>query len=479
MPSTEPQRGLRRATGRGVARVAALIGCCLTACAALALVAGSADAHPLSTTAVLLDIGSDQVTGQVQLPIDRLAIALDQPLTATVIDQPAKLDELRRYVAAHLSATNVDDGAAWVVSTTGARVGEVDNVDHLLVDIRMRPPSGVVRDLTLHYDGIVHRLISHRILVSARPVGADTYTAVGVIDWQSQTVTVPAQNVTAQQGFLAAVTLGIHHIAEGADHLLFLLMLLLPAPLLAKRGRWGRAGDLRHQAWRTLHVVSAFAVGHSLTLALAALGYVSVPSRIVESMIAVSILASGVHAIRPILRGGEVWIAGGFGLMHGLGFAALLGQLDLGRGSLVVELLGFNLGIELAQLIVVALVMPSLVVLSRSGVYATVRTGLAVSGVVFAAGWLAERTTVIDVDPFESISTTLVSHPWAVPAALAFAAAVTMALRPRRTSSKDSSTARLIVSSRAGSYRALVQSRSLPHLGRTPSVPSAEPTRPR
>lgn len=176
-------------------------------------------------------------------------------------------------------------------------------------------------------------------------------------------------------------------------------------------------------------------MGHSLTLALAALGYVSVPTRIVESLIAVSIVVSGVHAIRPIARGGEVWIAAGFGLMHGLAFAALLGQLDLGRGSLVVELLGFNLGIELTQLIVVALVMPSLIVLSRSHVYPAVRTGLAVLGVVLATGWLAERTSLISADPLESVATALVAYPFAVPAALALAAVAVhhrlFALSPR------------------------------------------------
>ena len=411
-----------------LARLAALIGCFLTACAALVLLPADADAHPLSTTAILLDIGSDHVSGQIQLPIDRLAIALDQPLTADVVAQPDKLDELRHYVAAHLRVTNADDGVSWTVATTGAYVGSVDNVDHLLVDVDMTPPDGGVRELALRYDGIVHRLLSHRILVSARPAGTDAFTAVGVLDWQSQTLTVPAQNTAGLQGFFAAVALGIHHIAEGADHLLFLLMLLLPAPLLAKRGRWARADDLRRQARRTLHVVTAFAVGHSLTLALAALGYVNVPTRIVESLIALSIVVSGAHAIRPIVRGGEVWIAAGFGLMHGLAFAALLGQLDLGPGSLVVELLGFNLGIELAQLIVVALVMPSLIILSRSHIYPTIRTGLAGMGVVLATGWLAERTTLIDANPFEAISTTLVAHPFTVPAALAITAGATVAL---------------------------------------------------
>ena len=431
MSSTVAPRCGRGSARHWAARTATVIACLLTACTAVALVPTSADAHPLSTTAILLDIGADHVTGELQLPLDRLAIALNQPLTAPVAARPAQLDELRNYVAGHLSAGDATTGTPWAVSVTDARIGAVDQVDHLLVHLALTPPRDAAGDLELHYDGIVHRLLSHRILVSSRPAGTDdAYTAVGVLDWQSQTLDVPRQGASAEQGFLAAVSLGIHHIGEGADHLLFLLMLLLPAPLLARRGRWVRADDLSRQVRRTVHVVTAFAVGHSLTLALAALGYISVPTRVVESLVAVSILVSGVHAVRPIVRGGEVWIAGGFGLMHGLAFAALLGRLDLSRSSLVTELLGFNLGIELTQLLVVALVMPSLVILSRSRAYPLVRTSLAGLGIILAVGWLAQRTAVIDTDPLEGISDALVDHPLAVPAVLALAAL--RVARPRR-----------------------------------------------
>ena len=408
---------------------------CLATCAALIAFPAAADAHPLSTTAVLLDVGADQVTGEIQLPLDRLAIALNQPLTNAVAAEPATLAELQSYVATHLSATDPTTGTPWAVSVSNARTGVVDGIDHLVVDIAMTPPGTVGASVTLHYDGIVHRLVSHRIIVSTRPAGTDdAYTALGILDWQTQTIDMPTQGATAEQGFPAAVTLGIHHIAEGADHLLFLLMLLLPAPLLARRGRWQPADDLRRQVRRTVHVVTAFAVGHSLTLALAALGYISVPTRVVESLIAVSILVSGIHAIRPVVRGGEVWIAGSFGLMHGLAFAALLGGLDLNRTSLVTELLGFNLGIELTQLLVVALVMPSLIILSRSRTYPTVRITTATLGIVLAAGWLAQRTTLINTDPLAGITDTLVEHPIAVPAALALLASTVTAAQLRRTS---------------------------------------------
>ncbi|WP_197677144.1 HupE/UreJ family protein [Friedmanniella luteola] len=378
---------------------------------------------------MLLDVGSHEVIGQVQLPIDRLAIAVDQPgLTTEIAVQPSKIEEFRRYVAEHTAATGTTDGEPWDVAVANGRVQTLDGVDHLVYDLTLRPPDGVVANFRLSYDAIVTRLVSHRVFVSARPASTQAYTAVGLIDWESQDLTVPAAGATADQGFLPAVRLGAHHITEGADHLLFVLMLLLPAPLLARRGRWERTENLRRSSWRVVHVVTAFAVGHSITLALAALGYVHAPTRVVESMIAVSILVAGLHAIKPIVRGGDTWIAAGFGLMHGLAFATLLGQLGLGRGSLVTELLGFNLGIELTQLLVVTLVMPSLMVLSRTSVYPAARTVQAGSGVLLAAAWLAERTTLLRTNPLAPLPDALVAHPLVVVASLALAATIAWAV---------------------------------------------------
>jgi hypothetical protein len=246
----------------------------------------------------------------------------------------------------------------------------------------------------------------------------------------SSCTTTPVQ----QQGFLDAIRLGIHHIASGSDHLLFLLMLLLPAPLIASHGRWVRRADggraatgwagVGRVSWRVVHIVTAFAVGHSLTLAVSALGWLDLPSRLVESGIAVSVLVSAVHAIRPLVHSGEVLIAGGFGLLHGLVFAAILKGLDLSRTGLVTTLLGFNLGIEVTQLIVVAVVMPSLLLLSRTAAYPALRHSMAAVGAVLATCWLAERIGLIRSNPTEPVATLLVEQPVALTVGLAVVAIV-------------------------------------------------------
>ena len=390
--------------------------------------ATTASAHPLSTTAILLDVGADSVTGEVELPVDRLALGLDDPtLTPASATVPAELARLRAYVGEHTAATGAD-GTRWTVRVGGGRIESIDGVDHLVLDLDLSPPQGQVQDFTLTYDAIVEHLLSHKILVSQRSAGAGDYTTVGVLDWQEHSVAVPVAGAGQARGFLASAHLGVEHISQGADHLLFLVMLLLPAPLLASGGAWVRRTDLRRAGWRVVHVVTAFAIGHSTTLALAALGYVHVDTRVVESLIAVSILASAVHAARPLVPGGEAAIAAGFGLVHGLAFAALIDQLDLGRTSLVVDLLGFNLGIELTQLIVVALLMPSLMLLSRTVLYPGVRLVLATAGGVLAAAWLAERTSLVATDPLEPVAQALVDHPFVVAGALAAVAVVTVAV---------------------------------------------------
>lgn len=192
-------------------------------------------------------------------------------------------------------------------------------------------------------------------------------------------------------GFASVFRLGMRHIAEGTDHLLFLLVLLLPAPLIVSQSHWAGFAGLRRSAFRILRIVTAFTLGHSITLALAAWGFVRVPARPIEVLIAVSILVSAIHALRPLFPGKEAAIAAFFGLIHGLAFAATFGELGLGRWERVAGILAFNLGIETMQLVVVAAIMPSLVLLSRTRAYPFFRIGGAVFAGLASAGWIAER----------------------------------------------------------------------------------------
>jgi hypothetical protein len=210
-----------------------------------------------------------------------------------------------------------------------------------------------------------------------------------------QVTLAEAKAVTSQgftwSGFAGAFHLGVRHIAEGTDHLLFLLTLLLPAPLLALSGRWKGRATVRHSLTQILRIVTAFTLGHSLTLALSGVGLVRLPSRPVEVLIAVSILVSAIHAIRPLFPGREAIIAASFGLIHGLAFASALNELGVTGWYRLVNVFGFNLGIEALQLAVVTITLPALLLLSRTRFYSAFRIAGAAFACVASCAWIIER----------------------------------------------------------------------------------------
>jgi len=151
---------------------------------------------------------------------------------------------------------------------------------------------------------------------------------------------------------------GFRHILLGYDHVLFLLTLLLPAVVLRADGGWRPVGAFAPAALDVAKIVTAFTLAHSLTLALATLHLVDLPSRLVESAIAATIVLAALNNLHPVVTRRMWLLAFGFGLVHGLGFAGALAALGLPRQAFLWSLLAFNLGIELGQLAIVVLFLP-------------------------------------------------------------------------------------------------------------------------
>lgn len=232
---------------------------------------------------------------------------------------------------------------------------------------------------------------------------------------------------TALGGFGSMFRLGMRHIAEGTDHLLFLLALLLPAPLLVATGRWGSFSGVRPSLLQILRVVTAFTIGHSITLALAAFRVLRVPAQPIEVLIAVSILISAIHAVRPLFPGWEPSIAAFFGLIHGLAFATTLDGLGVDGSALLANLLAFNVGIETMQLIVVAATLPSLLLLSRMRAYTLVRLGAAGFAGLASMGWIVERVLSVD-SSVDLVGNTVARHAIWIVAALLLGAVLSCSL---------------------------------------------------
>ena len=185
---------------------------------------------------------------------------------------------------------------------------------------------------------------------------------------------------------------GAWHIWIGFDHILFLLSLLLPAVLLWRAPRWQPVDGFGAAFWDVFRIVTAFTVAHSITLSLAALHVISLPSRLVESAIAASVVLAALNNLKPLVQSRRWAVAFGFGLIHGFGFATVLAELGLPGDALVLALVGFNLGVELGQLAIVALFLPLAYSLRRTRFYRrTVMVGGSVLIALVAAVWLVER----------------------------------------------------------------------------------------
>jgi hydrogenase/urease accessory protein HupE len=174
------------------------------------------------------------------------------------------------------------------------------------------------------------------------------------------------------------VAAGIEHILIGPDHILFLVGLLL------------LGGSIR----RLAVVVTSFTLAHSVTLTIAALRIFSPPARVVEPLIALSIIYVGIDNL--MVRGGRDvrgWIAFTFGLVHGFGFASVLREMDLPARALGWSLFSFNLGVEIGQLLIVAVVASALAALRHRSELAGRRLATAGSLVVVVAGafWFVQR----------------------------------------------------------------------------------------
>ncbi|MBK3580594.1 HupE/UreJ family protein [Streptomyces sp. MBT65] len=377
--------------------------------ATLLLGASPAAAHPMPHSVVQLDVYKDEVTAQLALPVGDFTTASGIDLnTLASTALPTRSKAIRTYLAAHIHPTTLK-GEAWQVTIGALSLSHTEQTStgpyrELVAKAVLTPPAGAdVRHFTFDYDVIVHQVVTHITLVTVRQdwaagrVTGDGATQVGTIRLDVRHMKVPPLTVdlgkgSAWRGFVAMLELGGNHILTGTDHLLFLLILLLPAPLLAAGGRWngGLAGP-RAALARIGRITLAFTIGHSVALAATALTRFEIPGRPVEAFIAASILVGAIHAIRPLFPGKEALVAGVFGLGHGMAFSFVLAEMHLSTTQLATSLLAFNLGIELVQLLLVCLALPSLLVLARLRVQPALRVTGALITATAAIGWLTDR----------------------------------------------------------------------------------------
>jgi hypothetical protein len=345
--------------------------------------ATAAQAHPVGTTGVLIEVKGDRLGLTLQLQLDQLnkAAGLDLVPGGSI---PA--EDIARLIDEKVALTAGDE--AYTTEITRIGYGTINGSDALIVNLAAASPSGP-GPFNLDYSLLTDKLSGHKVYVS-RVVEGDEPELLGVISAAQPTLAIDVDSEKASVG--AMIGQGMHHIADGYDHLLFLAVLLLSAPLAAKRTaagwRWSlRADSLRSSVKRILTIVTAFTLGHSITLLIVSLGWFTPPVRYVETFVAVSIAAAAWNLVRPMFAHGEVLLAGGFGLVHGMAFATTILEMNLDMQDTLLAVLGFNIGIELAQLLGVILTVPLIHVAATGNHYRLFCGVVAVFGIVASAAW--------------------------------------------------------------------------------------------
>lgn len=239
---------------------------------------------------------------------------------------------------------------------------------------------------------------THRGLVQWQPPGSGGASQALVFSSATREQDLQVAAPSAWETLRQYVWEGAWHIWIGFDHILFLLSLLLPAVLVWVPPAWRPAPSLRVAVVDVAKIVTAFTLAHSITLTLATLGVVSLPSALVESAIAASVVLAALNNLFPLFQGRRWTVAFVFGLIHGFGFATVLGELQLPQGALVLALLAFNVGVEIGQLAIVALFLPLAFALRASAFY---RRGVLQGGSWVIAGlaavWFVERAFSLEL----------------------------------------------------------------------------------
>ena len=358
--------------------------------AVLALASLPAFAHKPSDSYLTLYADGQSLRGQWDIALRDLeyAIGIDSDGDGAITwgELKAQQPQVDAYALARLALRA--DGKPCALSPTEHLVDEHSDGAYAVLRFSAQCESPAYQTVEVEYSLFFDLDPTHRGLVRVQR-GADTTTAV--LGPDRPRLELRAEGRPLWRQFLDYAGEGVWHIWIGFDHILFLLSLLLPAVFVWRSG-WHPAERFSTTFWDVFKVATSFTVAHSITLSLAALSVIQLPSRLVESAIALSVVLAALNNVWPLVHGRRWMVAFGFGLVHGFGFASVLADLGLPQQALLLALVGFNLGVEGGQLAIIAAFLPLAFLLRATWVY---RRLVFVAGsaaiALVASVWLVER----------------------------------------------------------------------------------------
>ena len=361
-----------------------------------------AQAHKPSDSYLTIALADGAITGRWDIALRDLdfAIGLDADGDGAITwgEVRARHAEIASYALARLAIrADGTEGPSCTVEVGAQAIDDHTDGSYSVLPLTIRCPV-VPKRLTIDYRLFADLDPQHRGLLNLQAGGVARSAVLGP---QAPLQSFDLKEANRLTQFLDYLRDGVWHIWIGFDHILFLLSLLLPAVLVWGVREWRAAETFGAAFWSVVRVVTAFTAAHSITLTLATLGYVSLPSRWVESAIAASVVLAALNNVWPVFHGRRWMVAFSFGLIHGFGFASVLVDLGLPRDALALALVGFNLGVECGQLAIVAVFLPIAFSLRRTWFYRRlVMVGGSLAIAVLAAVWLCERLFQFKVLPF-------------------------------------------------------------------------------
>ena len=298
-------------------------------------------------------------------------------------------DDITRLATSRLQLSSADKDCAWATAAP-LMLDKHSDGTYAVLSLSAQCPS-LTGALKARYSLLFDVDPTHRGLVQWIAPGSTEAQAL-VFGNESGEQSLALQPAGAWETLRQYMLDGVWHIWIGYDHILFLLALLLPSVLVRQAGQWAPAPRIGGAAKEVIKVVTAFTLAHSITLSLAALGLISLPSRLVESAIAASVVVAALSNLFGAVESKRWMMAFAFGLLHGFGFASVLADLGLPKNALVLALVGFNVGVELGQLTIVAVFLPLAFGLRGTAFY---RVGVLKGGslivALLATWWLVQR----------------------------------------------------------------------------------------
>jgi hypothetical protein len=365
---------------------------CAIGAAFAAFLAGAtpASAHGTAISEFRLRVEETRLEGEWDVPLRdaRVALGFDPQVDGEEgwRDLRAHEDVLRAYLAGRIAVTADGRPCSVVVGAKAAEwLREQDQVRVALAAVCASRPL----HLDLRCDVLFDSDPRHRAYFSLEDARV---THLGVFTAERRSASIDVRDFQIGAGVVEFVGEGMTHIWTGLDHVLFLLALLLPASLVRTGARWTPRATLGPTAREVLKVVTAFTCAHSVTLCLSFFGVLAPPAQWVEVAIALSVFAAAWNNLRPFLPGRAWLMALAFGLVHGLGFAGALKNLALPMHARGVALAAFNAGVELGQLVIVAVALPLLHAASRRRWYPRLVMGAGSLVIAWLAVlWILER----------------------------------------------------------------------------------------